>query len=191
MMRHILLPSSTNKKDSTTSTYTISAIYDCTLVLNYKVSSESNYDKLQLLVNSTTKDTISGSISEKTMTLSLKAGDRVYIKYTKDGSVSRNADTGYFKINSCTQTEIDSTVRVPTDDIEPTCTQSIVCSECKQTIKAATGHSHNAVVTAPTCLDKGYTTHTCHCGDTYVDTYVDALGHSFTNYLYRRWHRNR
>ncbi len=40
-------------------------------------------------------------------------------------------------------------------------------------------HSYTAVVTAPTCTEKGYTTHTCACGDSYVDTYVDALGHSW------------
>ena len=40
-------------------------------------------------------------------------------------------------------------------------------------------HSYKAVVTAPTCTSKGYTTHTCACGDSYVDTYVDALGHSW------------
>ena len=40
-------------------------------------------------------------------------------------------------------------------------------------------HSYTAVVTAPTCTAKGYTTHTCACGDSYVDTYVDALGHSW------------
>ena len=38
-------------------------------------------------------------------------------------------------------------------------------------------HSYKDVVTAPTCTEKGYTTHTCSCGDSYVDTYVDALGH--------------
>ena len=38
-------------------------------------------------------------------------------------------------------------------------------------------HSYKAVVTAPTCTSKGYTTHTCACGDSYVDAYVDALGH--------------
>ena len=40
-------------------------------------------------------------------------------------------------------------------------------------------HSYDAVVTAPTCTEKGYTTHTCACGDSYVDTYVDALGHAW------------
>ena len=46
----------------------------------------------------------------------------------------------------------------------------------------ATGHAYTATVTAPTCTEKGYTTHTCgntDCGDSYVDTYVDATGHSY------------
>ena len=42
-------------------------------------------------------------------------------------------------------------------------------------------HSYTAVVTEPTCTEKGYTTHTCACGDSYVDTYVDALGHAWDN----------
>ena len=40
-------------------------------------------------------------------------------------------------------------------------------------------HSYTAVVTPPTCTEKGYTTHTCSCGDSYVDTYTDALGHAW------------
>ncbi len=39
-------------------------------------------------------------------------------------------------------------------------------------------HDYESVVTAPTCTEQGYTTYTCECGDTYVDDYVDALGHT-------------
>ena len=56
------------------------------------------------------------------------------------------------------------------------------CSRCDySTYKEvpATGHHHNGVVTAPTCTEKGYTTHTCTCGDSYVDSYTDALGHDY------------
>ena len=42
-------------------------------------------------------------------------------------------------------------------------------------------HSYKDVVTAPTCTEKGYTTHTCACGDSYVDTYTNALGHAWDN----------
>ena len=45
-------------------------------------------------------------------------------------------------------------------------------------------HTHNYIeeIIAPTCTEQGYTTYTCSCGDNYVDNYVDAKGHSFTNY---------
>ena len=44
-------------------------------------------------------------------------------------------------------------------------------------------HSYDAIVTAPTCTERGYTTHTCRCGDSYVDTYVDSLGHDLGEWI--------
>ena len=41
-------------------------------------------------------------------------------------------------------------------------------------------HDYSPVITAPTCTEQGFTTYTCGCGDTYVDDYVDALGHDYT-----------
>ncbi|MDY3251127.1 MAG: hypothetical protein SOX32_12355, partial [Candidatus Choladocola sp.] len=39
----------------------------------------------------------------------------------------------------------------------------------------ALGHDYKAEVTAPTCQDEGYTTHTCsRCGDSYVDSRIPA-----------------
>ena len=38
------------------------------------------------------------------------------------------------------------------------------------------GHVYKAVVTAPTCIDTGYTTYTCLCGDTYITDEVAATG---------------
>ncbi|MBQ7325355.1 MAG: hypothetical protein IJW98_06405 [Clostridia bacterium] len=40
-------------------------------------------------------------------------------------------------------------------------------------------HEYKAVLTAPTCTEKGYTTFTCDCGDSYVADEVDATDHSF------------
>lgn len=40
-------------------------------------------------------------------------------------------------------------------------------------------HSYTDTVTPPTCTEQGYTTHACYCGDSYVDSYVDALGHAW------------
>ena len=43
----------------------------------------------------------------------------------------------------------------------------------------AIGHSYETAVTDPTCTEQGYTTHTCTlCGDTLIDSVVDALGHT-------------
>ena len=44
---------------------------------------------------------------------------------------------------------------------------------------AASGHKHEAVVTAPTCTEAGYTTYTCACGDTYKGNEAAALGHAY------------
>ena len=43
----------------------------------------------------------------------------------------------------------------------------------------ANQHIYTSAVTAPTCTAQGYTTYTCACGDSYIDSYVDALGHDF------------
>ena len=44
----------------------------------------------------------------------------------------------------------------------------------------ALGHTYTSVVTDPTCLEEGYTTHTCHCGESYTDSKISALGHEIT-----------
>ena len=73
----------------------------------------------------------------------------------------------------------------------PTCTEdgytTYTCTTCGDSYTAdeteATGHSHESIVTDPTCTEQGYTTHTCHCGDSYVDSYVDALGHNMGDWV--------
>ena len=40
-------------------------------------------------------------------------------------------------------------------------------------------HEYTSVVTAPTCTEKGYTTYTCACGDTYKADEKDATEHVF------------
>ena len=48
------------------------------------------------------------------------------------------------------------------------------------TVTAVCVHDYQAEVTQPTCTEQGYTTYTCsRCGDSYVDDYVDALGHDW------------
>ena len=45
-------------------------------------------------------------------------------------------------------------------------------------------HDYASTVTAPTCTERGYTTHTCSkCGHNYQDSYTNALGHSFGGWV--------
>ena len=57
------------------------------------------------------------------------------------------------------------------------------CDLCGQVLSEEIlpmGHTYEAVVTAPTCTEGGYTTYTCAvCGDSYVADHTEALGHSF------------
>ena len=57
-------------------------------------------------------------------------------------------------------------------------THSRGCSRC-QYVETA-NCDYDVIVTPPTCTEIGYTTYTCKvCGYTYVDDYVDALGHDW------------
>ena len=59
-------------------------------------------------------------------------------------------------------------------------TEQAACETCgvKYGGLASHVHNHNAVVTAPTCNDAGYTTYTCACGNVYTGDEVAALGHN-------------
>ena len=74
--------------------------------------------------------------------------------------------------------------------LTPTCaeaglTEGKHCSVCHevlvaQEIVSALGHSYDAVVTTPDCVNGGYTTYTCSvCDNTYVGNYTTALGHYY------------
>ena len=45
-------------------------------------------------------------------------------------------------------------------------------------------HNYTAVITAPTCTEKGYTIYTCTiCGDTYSDNETDPFGHNWGDWV--------
>ena len=39
-------------------------------------------------------------------------------------------------------------------------------------------HSYSSSVTAPTCTERGYTSYTCGCGESYISDYVDVVDHT-------------
>ena len=120
-------------------------------------------------------------------------------KATKTPTVSATgALTG-----TCSKCSSTTTVTLPklnTTDYSYTVTKGATCTEsgtgrytwkitnygsvyCNVTI-AKLGHSYTAKVTTPTCTEQGYTTHTCsRCSDSYKDTYTNATGHSFGDWV--------
>lgn len=123
---------STNKSHSSTATYTITALYDHKIKIEYYTSTEKNYDILTIKHNSDTLVTASGSTSWKTIYIDLKAGDTVKITYRKDYSVHSYNDAVYFKYESYAST----------DKFEPTCEEAVICDVCGEVAKAALGHSY-------------------------------------------------
>ena len=81
-----------------------------------------------------------------------------------------------------------------TIEIEPTCTTDglkshhCIRDDCYDsidpTIIEALGHKYTDEVVEPTCTKQGYTTHSCErCNDSYVDSYTNALGHSYGEWV--------
>ena len=93
------------------------------------------------------------------------ATDHKFVTYVPDGNATTEADgtkTANCENNGCNKTDtiVDIGSKLPTNHT----------------------HSYADIVTAPTCTEQGYTTHSCSCGHSFVDTYVDALEHSFVEY---------
>ena len=80
----------------------------------------------------------------------------------------------------CDATYLDSftPARNHTPGAEATCRDPQACTVCGFTLVPPKGHTYTATVTAPTCTEAGYTTHTCSsCGIAYVDTPTSPIGH--------------
>lgn len=87
-------------------------------------------------------------------------------------------------INKLSHTESDWIV-----DEDSTCAKEgskhKICTVCKTTVKTEViqklSHSYSETVIAPTCSERGYTTYTCACGDSYVADFVAETGHYDNN----------
>ena len=77
------------------------------------------------------------------------------------------------------------------DAVAPSCetvgyTEGLFCKDCSNyvlghEVQEALGHDYKSVVTKPTATQQGYTTHSCvRCGHSYVDSYTEALGPTYT-----------
>ena len=105
------------------------------------------------------------------LTANSKDGDQEAIDYLKDYP--------FFNLSAKGHTEVVDKA------VAPTCTETGLtegkhCSTCNEVLVAqeevkALGHKYESVVTAPTFDAQGYTTYTCHCGDSYVADYTAQL----------------
>jgi len=142
-----------------------------TLPIKTEYIAHENFDEQGMIVeliydNSTSEQTVNYTIlNGKDLTCQVP---KIIIQYNED-------------ITMKTKVEIS----VAHDMINATCTEEGNCKieGCTYT-EEAKGHNYESEVTAPTCTEKGYTTHTCtRCDDSYVDTETEALDHSFTSYV--------
>ena len=71
-----------------------------------------------------------------------------------------------------------------TPGAEADCIHPQLCTVCGAVLAQALGHTYNAVVTAPTCTEMGFTTYTCTgCGETHKDDYTKPTGHTESDWI--------
>lgn len=97
------------------------------------------------------------------------------------GTTDTVTDTGTKLSHEFTNYDSDNNATCTQDGTETATCERENCGvkDTRTDEGSALGHSYTTVVTAPTCTEKGFTTHTCACGDSYIDTHVNALGHTF------------
>lgn len=54
-------------------------------------------------------------------------------------------------------------------------------SDLPENLNGEHEHNYDKSVSDPTCYFEGYITYDCDCGDSYVDNFIPALGHSWNN----------
>ncbi|MBO5867098.1 MAG: leucine-rich repeat protein, partial [Clostridia bacterium] len=95
--------------------------------------------------------------------------------------------TGDVKINSKWQHHGEGHVYGEMVRVDATCEEQgfdkYTCTICGEwygeNYTDALGHNYTTSIVDATCIEDGYTLHSCECGDSYKDTFVDALGHSY------------
>ena len=94
------------------------------------------------------------------LALSLAACDEIADGVASDGNTRISNDTS----ETDTQDVSESSSETVTEDTTETSVHT---------------HDYTTKVTAPTCTEKGYTTYTCDCGDTYQSDETAATGHTY------------
>ena len=98
---------------------------------------------------------------------------------TENGYTTHTCSVCY---DTYTDHKVEAEGHTPNGDA--TCTQDSVCTVCDRLLAEKTGHHYKHTVTRPTCVEEGYTTHTCtRCGDSYRDSETQAVGHIYGSWI--------
>ena len=94
-------------------------------------------------------------------------------------------------------TDMKAHTPVPYPEVEATeehvgYTGGTYCAVCNQMLTERTRipikphqHVYKTYTEDPTCTEQGYTVHYCQCGNNYIDSYTDPLGHDFVVDTYK------
>ena len=159
---------STNHSDDTVSTYTIIALKDFFFEAECRASSETN-DHLIIKLNDEILFSKGGELEWLEANIEMKAGDTLTFIYNKDGAQCEGSDCIYLALFAYNWQYVTATEEMLAEYM--TCFEDLKCEHCGEVLKERTGHIYVDTVTPPTATEKGYTTHTCACGDSYTDTY--------------------
>lgn len=91
----------------------LTALFDMTVSFNYSYSTEPNYDKLTLIVGTTTIENGVSGVNNKSHSCTINAGDVIKFTYAKDNSTHTNADKCTFSnmVVTCNKKTLVGTVR--------------------------------------------------------------------------------
>lgn len=85
-----------------------------------------------------------------------------------------------YRCTECNEVKLEAKSALGhTPGVKATCTEAQICKVCGAVLEKAIGHNYKKTVTAPTCVEMGFTTYVCaNCGDSYKADYVKAAGHT-------------
>ena len=84
-----------------------------------------------------------------------------------------------YDLYTCNRSGCGSTKKQVIDKLPHDYGDDNVCDNCGHTIPVAHTHSYISVIVPPTCSTMGYTEHTCDCGHSYRDDYIENLSHNW------------
>ncbi len=85
-----------------------------------------------------------------------------------------------YRCENCNEVRLEAKSALGhTPGAKATCTEAQICTVCGAVLEKAVGHKYEKTVTAPTCVEMGYTTYICaNCQDSHKADYTKAADHT-------------